>query len=498
MLRAHPWRNTGPANSAENGNSVAPSNPAALTAGGIFNGRYQILRCIKAGGMGAVYEVIHLETKRRRALKVMLPHITTDPELRARFKLEATAVAEVESEHIVETFDAGVDEATGSPFLVMELLRGQDLGVLLTERTRLCPEEVVTFLFQAALALDKTHAAGIVHRDIKPENLFLTHRDDGTPRVKILDFGIARIVSQASALQSTRSIGTPLYMSPEQVRGEGTLGPASDLHALAHIAYTLLVGEAYWKEQQLGPNPIYAVLYGVTQGIVEPASQRALRRANVTLPPAFDSWFSQGTAIVPANRFPDGKALVAALSMALGVGATKIPLAPSVSPLSVSVKPGAVATPPTPAQAYSAEVLSSADLPTARAPASAPWDRPPARTVGGKALVGAALVGGAVLVTGVGVFARSRSIPPIPATALSLRDVPTSAPALSPSTGLTPTSAVDAPVVEVVSAAPSASIAAKPVDSAPAVMSAKPVFRGPRLAPSAAKSTDTEDPSTRM
>src|SRR5262249_3859933 len=137
------------------------ANVAMLGPGTIFHGRYEIVRCIKAGGMGAVYEVIHLETRRRRALKVMLPSVVEDPELRARFKLEATVAADVHSEHIVETFDAGVDPQTGTPFIVMELLRGEELGAALQRRGLLPASEVVELLYQAALALDRTHAAGI-------------------------------------------------------------------------------------------------------------------------------------------------------------------------------------------------------------------------------------------------------------------------------------------------------------------------------------------------
>src|SRR5262245_44645764 len=131
-----------------------PLDAVMLAPGSIFHGRYEIVRCVKAGGMGAVYEVIHLETRRRRALKVMLPSVVEDPELRARFKLEATVAADVHSEHIVETFDAGVDPVSGLPFIVMELLRGEELGASIERRGRLPLAEVVEILYQAALALD--------------------------------------------------------------------------------------------------------------------------------------------------------------------------------------------------------------------------------------------------------------------------------------------------------------------------------------------------------
>src|SRR5579872_4059348 len=148
--------------------------------------------------MGTVHEVLDLETRRRRALKTLLPGVVAEPELRRRFRTEATIAADIDSEHIVEVFDAGVDEATGLQFLVMELLKGEDLGAVLQRRGRLDADETLLLVGQASLALDKTHSAGIVHRDLKPENLFLTTRDDRTPHLKILDFGIAKVVAQST------------------------------------------------------------------------------------------------------------------------------------------------------------------------------------------------------------------------------------------------------------------------------------------------------------
>ena len=122
---------------------MAASPPAPLEAGQLFSGRYAVARCIASGCMGAVYEVLDQRTQRRRALKVMLPAVAGDAELRARFELEARITAEVQSDHIVETFDAGVDDTTGSPFLVMDLLRGEDLGTTLGHGARLPAAEVV-------------------------------------------------------------------------------------------------------------------------------------------------------------------------------------------------------------------------------------------------------------------------------------------------------------------------------------------------------------------
>ena len=292
--------------------------PAELQPGAAFLGRYEILRCMKAGGMGAVYEVVHLETRRRRALKVMLPTAVTDPDLRARFRLEATITAEIDSEHIVETFDAGIDPDTGAPFLVMELLKGDDVAGHLERRGRLPGAEVVALLRQLAAALEKTHAAGIVHRDLKPENLFVTRRDDGSPRLKVLDFGIAKIVAQSTPTAATRSMGTPFYMAPEQLGTDGRLGPAADLYAVGHIAYAMLVGHTYWEDDPALEGGVWPLLVKVMAGAEEAASARAARRG-VELPGSFDAWFTTATARNPGERFHSALAMVSALADALGV-----------------------------------------------------------------------------------------------------------------------------------------------------------------------------------
>lgn len=311
-------------------------NPTSLSEGTVFHDRYQIVRCLKAGGMGAIYECVHMTTRKRRALKVMLPDVIANPGMRDRFELEARVTAEIESDHIVETFDAGVDEATGVPFLVMELLRGDDLSGVLEKRGHLNAEETVALLFQVALALDRTHAANIVHRDLKPQNIFLTTRDDGSPRVKILDFGIAKVIADGSkAAKQTAAIGTPIYMAPEQATGEGKIGAPADLYALGHIAYTLLVGEEYWADEYHN-LPIFAFLTMVIAGANEPPSTRAARRG-ITLPIAFDAWFTRATASSPADRFDRASTQITELATALGIAAPRTSL--STIPPSLPVVP---------------------------------------------------------------------------------------------------------------------------------------------------------------
>ncbi|MGK4008191.1 protein kinase [Sorangium sp. So ce1036] len=361
-----------------------------LADGSVFAGRYRILRCIAAGGMGAVYEVIHLETQRRRALKVMLPQFVQSDELRDRFRQEARVAADIESEFIVDVFDAGIDAQTQMPFLVMELLRGQELGKLLQSRGRLTPAEVVTYLHQAALALDKTHRAHIVHRDLKPENLFLTHREDGAPRIKVLDFGIAKVVAEGNTnANATRSLGTPLYMAPEQFRPGHTVSPATDLYALAMVAYTLLVGKAYWAEEAKGcGGNVFAFAVAASQGPREDATVRA-QRAGVSLPATLDAWFARAVACSPEARFPSATALVGALAEALGVQR------PGVE----SSAPHGVAALPPRAQAFS--------VPDATAPGVGATRSPERRRRRGLMIAVGVAVGGAAI-GGVALLGRHR------------------------------------------------------------------------------------------
>ena len=268
----------------------------------LFAGRYRIVRRLAEGGMGAVYEAVHVETERRRALKVMHAHLFQSEEMRERFKREARIAAHVESEFIVDVSDAGVDEATKMPFLVMEMLRGEELGDRLKRLGKLPPAEVMTYLQQAAMALDRTHANNIVHRDLKPENIFLTQREDGSTRIKILDFGIAKLVAEsATSAGATRSLGTPLYMAPEQFRESTRLTPSADIYALGMMAYTLLVGAPYWAAEAQSAGNVIAFALAAAWGPKEPATQRAAAHG-VALPPGKHQITVEKTGFFPWDR----------------------------------------------------------------------------------------------------------------------------------------------------------------------------------------------------
>jgi len=286
-----------------------------LRVGALVKARYEVLRRIKIGGMGAVYEVIDRVVSKRRALKVMLPGLVTEAML-VRFRQEASIPGQIDSDNVVDVLDQGVDEERGLPFLVMELLKGEDLGARL-QRGRLSPEDAVGHLHRASLALDCAHAADIVHRDLKPENLFVTKHTDGTEGMKVLDFGIAKIVAESSRPQTTLNLGTPLYMSPEQILGKGDIGSSSDIYSLGHVAFTLLTGHAYW-EPELDSMASTPFLTCVAQGARERATSRAARW-HTQLPSDFDAWFATATATRPAARFDSASELVAELAQAFSL-----------------------------------------------------------------------------------------------------------------------------------------------------------------------------------
>jgi eukaryotic-like serine/threonine-protein kinase len=276
-----------------------------LIPGVVVEGRWRVVTCIGRGGMSELYEVRHARTTKRAALKVMLLDYASSSVLRERFKQEMTVTASLESDHIVQVFDGGADESLGLLYLVLELLRGEDLRAA-RERSggRFDGPIVAEYLEQAALGLDLAHAAGIVHRDLKPENLFLTYRDDARPCIKVLDFGVAKYIAESvGSAKTTQAIGTPLYMSPEQIRGDGTIGYAADVYSMAQVAYDLLVGEPYWESTRRQTSSLYGLLMAITAGVKTPATLQATERG-VRLPPEFDAWFARATADDPLDRHP--------------------------------------------------------------------------------------------------------------------------------------------------------------------------------------------------
>jgi serine/threonine-protein kinase len=221
-----------------------------LQPGELLEGKYRVERTLGEGGMGAVVAAHHVQLDEPVAIKVLLPHLRRSTALVQRFQREARALAKIKSEHVARVSDVG-ESAEHGPYIVMELLRGEDLG----ERVKRCGplgvEEAVTYVLQACAALAEAHGRGIVHRDLKPANLFLTHRPDGTPLVKILDFGISK-VAQAGGGELTATamvLGSFAYMSPEQARNAKDVDGRSDLWSLGIILQKLCTGRAPFEAE---------------------------------------------------------------------------------------------------------------------------------------------------------------------------------------------------------------------------------------------------------
>ena len=213
--------------------------------GTLIGGKYQIERLLGKGGMGAVYQATHRSIGKRVALKFLDRDAARDTAAVARFQREAEAASAIESEHIVHIFDSGVSE-DGRPFLVLELLQGEDLRARLQRERRLPIPDVVNIAAQVLRALSRAHAAGIVHRDLKPDNVFLCRRDDEALFVKLVDFGISKIARKTPSSHTLTHqgmvLGTAYYMSPEQAQAFSDVDGRSDLYSLGAIMYEALAG----------------------------------------------------------------------------------------------------------------------------------------------------------------------------------------------------------------------------------------------------------------
>jgi serine/threonine-protein kinase len=274
-----------------------PIDPGTLVAG-----KLRIVRLLGTGGMGAVYEVEHELTKHRRALKLLHARYKIYPELISRFLREASAAGRIGNPHIAETFDAGELEA-GDPYLVMELLKGETLSDLVRRKGKLTVAEAAELVRQACTGVQAAHAAGIVHRDLKPENLFVIERDH-RPFVKILDFGISKFDPHLTGgeLATTRegaSLGTPLYMPPEQVRGDKHIDARADIYALGVILYECVTGQRPYEAETLAH---LAVL--IHEGKAVPLSQ-----LRPDVPPAFAEIVHRAMANRPEQRFATAREL---------------------------------------------------------------------------------------------------------------------------------------------------------------------------------------------
>ena len=294
---------------------------SVLEPGAMFGRDFRIVKALRAGGMGAVYVVDQLSTGKQRALKVMAAGLAYDPATRERFVFEAQAAARIESDHVVEIVTAGVDEATGAPYIVMELLKGEELGDFIARVGLLPLGDVAEILQQIGHALEQAHHQGIVHRDLKLENIFLcaSRRRDVAFTAKVLDFGIAKLVAD-SHNTGTQPLGTPLFMSPEQTDRRGRICPATDVWALGLIAFRLLTGRDFWIDVETLPM----LLRQICIDPIPHAGERARElHVGAALPPGFDVWFARCVDRDIDARFQDAGEAVRAFAELVTDGAPR-------------------------------------------------------------------------------------------------------------------------------------------------------------------------------
>jgi serine/threonine protein kinase len=280
-----------------------PFSPGTLVAG-----KYRIERVLGQGGMGYVVLARHVQLDQPVALKFMHAWLATgSPEGAARFLGEARAAARIQSDHVARVSDTGTLE-DGSPYMVMEYLEGQDLEAMLQERRHLPVSLAIAYAIQASQGLGEAHAAGIIHRDLKPSNLFLARQTDGSIRVKLLDFGISKMVAGANGVtefgEANWVHGSPLYMAPERMRSPADADQRADIWALGVVLYEMLAAS---------PPFVGDTVDEICAGVFDrsPPSLRAIR---ADVPAVLEAAVMQCLEKDPRRRFQTVTALARALA----------------------------------------------------------------------------------------------------------------------------------------------------------------------------------------
>ncbi|MBS2013931.1 MAG: serine/threonine protein kinase [Deltaproteobacteria bacterium] len=429
------------------------SSPSLPTHGQLVDGKYVLEDVLGEGGMGIVWAARHRLLGTELALKILLPE-ARDQETVARFHREARASVRMSSVHAARVHDVA-ETADGTPYMVMERLRGQDLGELLERNGPLPPLVAIDYVAQALSAIEEAHAIGLVHRDLKPSNLYLATQPSGPPIIKVLDFGIARDFHDRddSRLTSTRAVmGSPSYMSPEQLRAARAADARSDIWSIGVCLYELVTGKLPFEEASL-PDLMVAVLH-----------------ATPTPPEALVPGLPSGLADVirrclekdAANRFQSAAELRQALVAAKHTGPSSQRSMPALVAAGRASLPSA---PSLPAVAGTNPSIGATTGPTTEA----------ARSGRGLLAFGVAFFVMLLGATGVVLIVRAKSKP-----AASTTSVPIQAPASAPSPPLPPDLATAG------GTAPAPPATGAPTPSAAA---ASATASGAASAPAAARST---------
>ncbi len=389
--------------------------PALPQPGETISDKYEVVRFLGKGGMGIVVEGRHRKLDQRFAIKVLLPDALERPDAVARFEREARAAARLKSPHVVRVVDVDSDPARGGlPFLVMEYLEGHDLGTELRRRGKIPVPEAVDLALEAAVALAEAHAAGIVHRDIKPSNLFLCS-ESGVPVLKVMDFGISKLVSVPGETELTTTettLGTPSYMAPEQLMSSRTIDHRVDIWALGVVLYRMLSGSLPFSADS------------ATALAVQIATQSPTDLANIApwVPPNLAGVVMMALERDPSKRPADAGAFARLLEP---FGSGRVPLGAQLA----GFVPRAVSS-------HDLPELSSTTL--ENAPTASAWHRPAAAPVSRSPLLLALALGLVAAAVGFAIFVGVKNPPePPPVSAASAPSIP--APPPSESVAIEPT-----------------------------------------------------------
>jgi eukaryotic-like serine/threonine-protein kinase len=285
---------------------VNGSASAQTLVGAVLNGRYRLVRLLGEGGMGAVYEADNLQGQGKRAIKLLHPEFMKEDQILQRFFAEAQTTRNLNHPNIAQVTDSATAE-DGSPYLVMELLQGIPLSSYIDQGNPIPPQHAVPIVYGVLQALTAAHAEGVIHRDLKPDNLFLIRDANGNSQVKVLDFGIAKVMDVAGGMgQKTRTgvlLGTPGYMSPEQIKNSKGVDGRTDLWSLGVIFYEMLT-----SKQPFPADNEFARLTSVLTEEVKPIEQVMPQLA------AWGPFFRRALAKDPAQRFQSAEEMAQAMN----------------------------------------------------------------------------------------------------------------------------------------------------------------------------------------